>query len=47
MLPEYFSRWDRPLGIGELITVNSAAPVDVVELAVKVRARLGVRADNS
>jgi len=42
-----FARWDRPLGIGELITVNTVAPVDVVEPAVKVRARLGVCAGNS
>jgi predicted kinase len=36
MLAEY----DRPVGAGELITVDTTAPVDVAELAGQVRARL-------
>ncbi len=36
-----WSRWARPLQVGELITVDTTAPVDVAALATEVRARLG------
>jgi len=38
---EAWARWARPAGIGELVTMDTSAPVDVAELAVGVRARLG------
>ncbi len=39
--PEAWARWARPVGIGELVTVDTSVPVDVSELATEVRARLG------
>jgi hypothetical protein len=40
MLAEY----DRPVGIGELITVDTTAPVDVAGLAGRIQASLPARA---
>lgn len=34
------AEFDRPVGIGELITVDTTAPVDIPALAAQVRARL-------
>jgi predicted kinase len=39
--PEAWARWARPVGIGELITVDTSRPVDIAELASDVRAKLG------
>ena len=39
--PEAWARWVRPLGIGELITVDTSAPVDIAALAAEARIRLG------
>ncbi len=39
--PEAWARWARPVGIGELVTVDTSAPVDVAAAAAEVRARLG------
>jgi|SRR5215472_981651 len=38
--PDYFARWNRPIGIGELIAVDTTLPVDARDLAVEVRAKL-------
>jgi predicted kinase len=38
--PELLAEFDRPVGIGELITVDTTAPVDVAALAETVRSRL-------
>jgi predicted kinase len=38
--PDYFAQWNRPMGIGELIAVDTTLPVDVCDLAVEVRAKL-------
>jgi predicted kinase len=40
LTPDMLAEYDRPMGIGELITVDTTAPVDVVALAGQVRARL-------
>jgi predicted kinase len=40
LTPEMLAEFDRPMGIGELITVDTTAPVDVAALAGQVRARL-------
>jgi predicted kinase len=37
---DQLAEYDRPMGIGELITVDTTAPVDVAALAGQVRARL-------
>jgi hypothetical protein len=39
MLAEY----DRPVGIGELVTVDTAVPVDAAAVAAAVRAALAGR----
>ena len=39
--PEAWARWARPVGVGELVTVDTSAPVDIAALAAEVRARLG------
>jgi predicted kinase len=39
--PEAWSRWARPLKVGELITVDTTTPVDIAALAREVRAKLG------
>ena len=38
--PDYLAEWDRPIGIGTLVTVDTSAPVDVPALAAKVRSLL-------
>ncbi len=40
--PEAWARWARPVGVGELVTVDTSAPVDIAALAAEVRARLGI-----
>jgi predicted kinase len=37
---DVLAEYDRPVGIGDLITVDTAAPVDVAALAKRVRASL-------
>jgi predicted kinase len=37
---QQLAEYDRPVGIGELITVDTTAPADVAEVAAAVRARL-------
>jgi len=44
LTPQMLAEYDRPLGIGELITVDTTAPVDVAKLAERVRASLPRRA---
>jgi predicted kinase len=38
--PDFMAEFDRPVGVGELVTVDTTAPVDVVALADRVRASL-------
>jgi predicted kinase len=38
--PEAWAKWARPVGIGELVSVDTSGPVDVAELAFRVRERL-------
>jgi hypothetical protein len=38
--PDFLAEFDRPVGLGELIIVDTTAPVDVAALAGQVRARL-------
>ncbi len=38
--PGFLAEFDRPVGLGELIIVDTTAPVDVAALAGQVRARL-------
>jgi tRNA uridine 5-carbamoylmethylation protein Kti12 len=40
LTPEMLAEYDRPMGIGELITVDTTAPVDVAALAERVLASL-------
>jgi len=40
LTPEHLAEFDRPVGIGEVITVDTTGPVDVAALAVRVRACL-------
>jgi predicted kinase len=40
LTPEVLAEYDRPVGIGELITVDTTAPVDVPALAKRVLASL-------
>ncbi len=40
LTPDMLAEFDRPVGIGELITVDTTAPVDVVALAKRVLASL-------
>jgi predicted kinase len=42
LTPEMLAEYDRPVGIGELITVDTTAPVDVAALAKRVLASLSV-----
>jgi predicted kinase len=37
---EELAEWDQPVGVGELITVDTTAPVDVINLAGQVRCRM-------
>ena len=41
LTPEMLAEYDRPVGIGEVVTVDTAAPVDAAAVAAAVRARLG------
>ena len=34
---EALAEWDRPVGIGALVTVDTTAPVDVTAIAARVR----------
>ena len=38
--PEAWAKWASPVGLGELVSVDTSAPVDVVWLASEVRAKL-------
>jgi predicted kinase len=40
LTPDQLAEYDRPVGLGELITVDTTGPVDVAALAEIVRARL-------
>ena len=40
--PETRGEYDRPVGVGELVTVDTTVPVDVMAVAAVVRAYLGV-----
>jgi predicted kinase len=42
LTPEVLAEYDRPVGIGELITVDTTVPVDVPALAKRVMATLSV-----
>ena len=37
---DYLAEWDRPVGIGALVTVDTTAPVDVPAVAAQVRSLL-------
>lgn len=39
LAPEAMATYDRPVGIGALVTVDTTAPVDVAAVAAQVRAR--------
>jgi hypothetical protein len=41
--PDQMAEYDRPVGIGDLITVDTTVPIDVAALADLVRMRLQVR----
>jgi predicted kinase len=38
--PEFLAEFDRPVGLGELVVVDTTAPVDVRDVAAQVRVRL-------
>jgi predicted kinase len=38
--PDYLAEFDRPVGIGALVTVDTTAPVDVAAIAAQVRSLL-------
>ena len=38
---EALTEWDRPVGIGHLITVDTTAPADIAEIAAQIRRRHG------
>jgi hypothetical protein len=40
LTPGMLAEYDRPVGIGELVTVDTAVPVDAAAVAAAVRARL-------
>jgi len=40
LTPEVLAEYDRPVGLGELITVDTTAPVDIAALAGRVLAGL-------
>jgi predicted kinase len=40
LTPDMLAEYDQPVGIGELVTVNTALPVDVTAVAAAVRAHL-------
>jgi len=41
LTPDMLAEFDRPVGIGDLITVDTTTPVDVPALAARVQALLG------
>ena len=45
LMPEDLAEYDRPVGIGELISVDTTVPVSVPALAREVRARLAAQGD--
>ncbi len=45
LTPEDLAEYDRPVGIGELISVDTTVPVSVPALASEVRARLAAPGD--
>jgi predicted kinase len=47
LTPEVLAEYDRPVGIGEVVTVDTTRPIDVTELADRVRACLQVPATES
>jgi hypothetical protein len=40
LTPDMLAEYDRPVGIGEVVTVDTAVPVDAAAVAAAVRARL-------
>jgi predicted kinase len=38
--PDYLAEWDRPMGVGTLVTVDTTTPVDVATLAAQIRSLL-------
>jgi hypothetical protein len=40
LTPDMLAEYDRPVGIGELVTVDTTVPVDAAVVAAAVRARL-------
>lgn len=38
--PDLLAEFDRPMGVGELLTVDTGAPVDIAAVAAQVRLRL-------
>ena len=40
LTPDMLAEYDRPVGIGEVVTVDTAVPVDATAVAAAVRARL-------
>jgi hypothetical protein len=38
--PEAWAKWARPVGLGELVSVDTSTPVDIASLASEVRAKL-------
>jgi hypothetical protein len=40
LTPDMLAEYDRPVGIGEVITVDTAVPVDAAAVAAAVRACL-------
>ncbi len=40
--PEEQAEWDRPVGVGTLIRVDTTMPVDIVKVAAEVRGQLEV-----
>ena len=41
--PEAWAKWAKPVGIADLINVDTSAPVDIADLALRVRYRLDAR----
>ena len=42
MTPEEQAEWDRPVGVGTLLVVDTTMPVDIVKVAAEVRGQLEV-----
>ena len=41
--PEVWAKWARPVGLGELVSVDTSTKVDIAGLALRVRSRLDAR----